>query len=282
MTWEELIHQATITFNESRIEDADLNARYLASFVLGVWTPSELRPYLKQGVSPHQQAEFTAVVGRRLANEPLQYIIGETEFYGLRMYTTPSALIPRSETELLVERALEEAKGRARLRVLDIGTGCGAIALSIAKHKPEAEVIAIDVSPEAIELALKNKERLELSNVNCRTVDVLSDAVYVIGQFDLILSNPPYISTREFEMLSEEVRDFEPRIALTDEGDGLKFYTRIAEICPQILAPGGAVILELSFDTSESVIEIFREASFTQLSLTQDLAGIERILVAKL
>jgi release factor glutamine methyltransferase len=286
MTWRDAIREASFRMRDAEIDDHALNAKYLAAKVVGVWSLSDLREFTEQEVKEEALDEYISLVDRRVANEPLQYVVGETEFYGLRLKCTPAALIPRPETEILVESAIDEARKlldiREHLDVLDIGTGTGAIALAFSYHIPPAHVAAIDASAEAIALAEQNKASLADARTAFKHMDVFDDAVKELGSFDLILSNPPYVSTKEYDLLPPDVREHEPRIALTDEADGLIFYKRIAELASTMLRRDGAVIVELSYDGAIPVSQIFEELGFTRISAVKDLAGIDRILIAKL
>lgn len=286
MTWREVVAEATTLLRKAGVDDPALNAKYIALFVVGKWGMSELQGYLNDNVSPSDLSQFRALIERRMAGEPVQYIVGETEFYGLRLYCSPAALIPRPETELLVEQAIAEARSwldsKPSVRILDIGTGTGAIALAVAAHVPAAHLLAIDSSAEAVELASRNLDRLADSRTRILHLDVFDPAILELGKFDLILSNPPYISTAEFELLPLEVHDFEPRIALTDEEDGLKFYRRIAELGLTMLEPTGAVVVELSFDGAARAAQLFESLGYRDLTVSSDLAGIDRILTARL
>lgn len=285
MTWREAVRDASFAMRDAGIDDHALNAKYLAAHVLGVWSLSDLRTSMEDEASPEQIVAYKALVARRIAHEPLQYIIGETEFYGLRMKCTPAALIPRPETEILIECAIEEAHRlldmRDHLDVLDIGTGTGAIALAFGCHIPAAHIIGIDASAEAIALATENKARLADARTRFAVMNAMGDEIAKLGQFDLILSNPPYVSTQEFELLPADVRGHEPRMALTDESDGSIFYERIAELAQHMLRRDGAVIVELSYDGVIPVSRIFEEHQFSHVSAVKDLAGIDRVLIAK-
>jgi release factor glutamine methyltransferase len=286
MTWRDAVREASFRMRDAGIDDHALNAKYLAAHVLGVWSLSDLRPMMEDAASDAQIQAYTVLVDRRIANEPLQYIVGETEFYGLRLKCTPAALIPRPETEILVESAIEEARSlldkRDHLDVLDIGTGTGAIALAFSYSIPAAHVVAIDASVEAIALAEENKARLADARTRFTQMDAMSDEIRSLGKFDLILSNPPYVSTIEYDLLPADVRGHEPRMALTDEAEGLIFYKRIAELAKTMLRSDGCVIVELSYDGVIPVSRIFEEQGFTHISAIKDLSGIDRILVAKL
>ncbi len=285
MTWRDAVRDASFAMRDAGIDDHAINAKYLAAHVLGVWSLADVRPLMEETASEEKLQVYRALVARRIANEPLQYIIGETEFYGLRLLCTPAALIPRPETEILVECAIEQARKlldeREHLDVLDIGTGTGAIALAFSNSIAAANVVAIDASAEAIALAEVNKARLTDTRTRFEQMDVMSDAMAELGLFDLILSNPPYVSTNEYDLLPADVRGHEPRMALTDEADGLIFYKRIADLARTMLRNDGAVIVELSYDGAIPVSRIFEEHGFTGIAAIKDLSGIDRILIAK-
>ena len=286
MTWQEVINNQSFRLKQARIRDEALNAEYLAMHVLGIWKRSELRDHLQKNILQEQELFFEKLVARRLSHEPLQHITRETEFYGLRLYTTPAALIPCPDTEILVEEVLREVVifSESTLKILDIGTGSGAIALALSSKLPNASVIGIDISSDAIALAEKNKARLKLQNVSFEVIDVFNDSMEkkISHSIDILVSNPPYVSLKEFESLDTEVREFDPRIALTDEADGFIFYRRIAEIAPEILKVGGKIVVEVGYNGAEEVKQIFLTAGFTILRTVNDLQGIERVVVAKL
>lgn len=285
--WKDLIESAAAQLFAEGISDAEINAELLASHALGVWKRSELRPLLDTAADSVAQANFQGLVDRRLLHEPLQYITGETEFFGLRLWTTPAALIPRPETEVLVEQALMEAnvlfQSNDRITVLDIGTGTGAIAIALASQNTRIDAVGMDVSADAIELAVRNGARHSLANVRFERIDIFDDTA--LAQFDhsidLLVSNPPYISEGEFGLLEDEIKHFEPRVALTDEADGLVFYDRIALLAPRLLKEGGRVIVEMSFDASEGVVRAFANSGIETLRIEADLSGIERVFVGR-
>ena len=285
MTWINTIAKAVDQFEISGISDARTNAEYLALHILGIWNKRELQKYLDTSLSKEQEINFDQLVNRRLNHEPLQHIIGETEFFGLRILTSSAALIPRPDTEILVEEVLREVDSRlsmAGCQIFDIGTGSGIISLALASKLPKSHVVGIDISPEAIALANKNKERLKIDNVSYEVADVFEDDIAnrFSSSVDLLVSNPPYISIEEFETLDSEVRDFDPRIALTDEGDGLRFYRRIAELAPKLLKPEGKIFVEIGYNAIKHVEKIFSDAGLQVIRQVKDLQGIERVIIA--
>lgn len=257
---------------EKGIENARLEAEWLLCEALSL---NRIGLYLNFD-KPLQDAElvsFRSMVARRAKREPLQHILGTQEFMGLEFKTTAAALIPRHDTAVLVAEALKVAPGARR--VLDIGSGSGCVAIAIAKNLPEANILSVDVSPEAIELARLNSVRNEVQ------VDFRQGSIFepVKGElFDLIVSNPPYISAADIEKLQPEVRDFEPRIALAGGADGLDFYRQIIPSAPDHLTPGGWLLLEVGAGQSEEVTEILANNSFSAIFSTKDSAGIDRVV----
>ncbi len=221
-----------------------------------------------------QQAHYAALFERRLHGEPVAYILGEREFYGLNFKVTPATLIPRPETELLVELALQRIPQQGRCRVLDLGTGSGAIAMSIAHARPDAEVVAVDASSAALEVAQFNAKRLGLSNVRL----LLSDWFTALNgeRFDIIVSNPPYIAADDVHLSQGDVR-FEPHSALASGADGLEGIRRITEQAREHLNVNGWLLLEHGYDQATQVRAQLRQRGFTSVFSALDLAGIERV-----
>jgi release factor glutamine methyltransferase len=283
MTWRTSLARAEQTLVEAGVEDARTNAEYLAVQVLSLSRRSDLRSKLDRGISDSQTDTFDQLISRRANREPLQYVLGEWEFFGLPIKVGPEALIPRPETETLVEQALREAaKMSTAISILDIGTGTGCIAIAIAKHLPHAFVVGIDVSSGTVELAKENARLLAISNVSFHSADILSEDLVnsVPARFDLIVSNPPYISRSDFDTLEPELRNYEPRFALTDESDGLTFYKRIAELVPRLLTEHGRLLLEIGYDSSKIVEKILRDSGLEVLRIANDLARIPRVIVS--
>lgn len=223
---------------------------------------------------PERVAAFEALVQRRLSGEPMAYVIGEREFMGHTFEVSPAVLIPRPDTETLVEAALELLAGRSAPHVLDMGTGSGAIAVSIALACPAAQVTATDLSAEALAVARANAARLGAA------VEFAQGSWFAAlaagRQFDLIVSNPPYIH-REDEHLEQGDLRFEPRGALTDGADGLAALAEIARGAPARLRPGGALWMEHGWDQAQAVRGLLQEAGLKNVASRRDLAGIERI-----
>jgi release factor glutamine methyltransferase len=226
---------------------------------------------------------YAAMIARRMRREPLAYILGHKEFYSLDFEVTPAVLIPRPETETVVSAALEFIRDRVHVRVCDLGTGSGAIALAIAASAPAAQLTATDISAEALAIARRNAARLKLAaRVRFRLADCLEpiDGKGPLGRFDLIVSNPPYISSDQIDSLAPEICRYEPRAALAGGRDGLEPYRRIAPALTDHLENSGCVIVEIGGGQSAAVTEIMRDAAATSIEVIPDFAGIPRVLIA--
>ncbi|HVE73451.1 MAG TPA: peptide chain release factor N(5)-glutamine methyltransferase [Thermoanaerobaculia bacterium] len=218
-------------------------------------------------------ARLDAQLARRFAGVPLQYIRGHAEFYSRDFVVDPRVLIPRPETELLVEAALERAPRDGR--VIDIGTGSGCIAITIERERPDLSVLSVDRSVNALAVAYRNRVRLE-SRVNLAASDLMSG---VCGTFDLIVSNPPYVPFAEYEQLDVEVRIHEPRMALTPGPSGMEIIERILDESHARLAPRGSIILEVGYGQEEAIRALAAQKRWRVEAFLPDLAGIPRVVV---
>ena len=233
-----------------------------------------LLTYPEHMLDDEQYARYAALFERRLAGEPIAYLLGEREFYGLTFKVSPVTLIPRPDTELLVELALQRIPQQGRCRVLDLGTGSGAIALSIAHARPDAEVVAVDASPAALEITKLNVQRLGLNNVMLLCSDWF---IALHGErFDIIVTNPPYISSED-EHLSQGDLCFEPQSALVSGTDGLDDIRRICAQAIDHLNANGWLLLEHGYDQAAQVRALLQLAGFSGIFSGRDLAGIERV-----
>jgi release factor glutamine methyltransferase len=222
-------------------------------------------------------ASFREQVQRRAQREPVQYILGETEFWSLTLHVGPAVLIPRADTEVLVEEALTRLEGPAR--VLDVGTGSGAIAVALAHEKTETTVTALDCSEAALEIARANAERNGVADrLTCVTGDL---ADLPLGPFEMVVSNPPYIPSADCEELMPEVRDHEPRLALDGGADGLTAYRQLAAQAGKILVPGGWLLVEVGIDQAADVGALFEAAGLTDIKYRDDYSGIPRVVMGK-
>lgn len=262
-------------FTDAGIEAARLEAQLLLAHVLGC-TRVQLYTGFDRPLDEPELAAYRALIKRRLAGEPVAYLLGEQEFWGLPFWIDPSVLVPRPDTETVVEVARATRADRAApCRVLDLCTGSGALAISLAHELPAAQVIATEISPDAAALARRNAER----NAVADRVDVRAGDLWapVAGErFDLVVSNPPYIATGVIPTLPADVRR-EPRIALDGGPDGLAFYDRICAHAREHLVPGGALVVEHGFDQADAVRARFERAGLERVTLVHDLAKQPRV-----
>jgi release factor glutamine methyltransferase len=306
--------RALVAFGEYELaqsphpERARLDAEALLLHILTREDPERNRAWLlahwNDSTMPIVGNEMRVLVERRKSGEPIQYITGECEFYGLPFRVTPDVLIPRPETEHLVEEALKRASQwqqtegapslnrslmqgwesttvTGRLRILDIGTGSGALAVTLAHHLPEAQMTAVDLSPAALEIAKQNAMR---NGVAARIRFLQSDLLGALSpeeKFDLIVSNPPYVSITDQPTLSVEVRDHEPALALFAGEDGLNVYRRLIPAAHAVIEPEGSLLLEIGCGQSKSVSELLEQSGFECIEFVLDLQGISRVACTK-
>ncbi|NBC17164.1 MAG: peptide chain release factor N(5)-glutamine methyltransferase [Bacteroidetes bacterium] len=233
-------------------------------------------------VTPEHLARLDAMLARRLAREPLQHILGHAAFYGLRMRVSPDVLIPRPETEVVVQTALERIRDRRAPRILDLGTGSGAIALACAHERPDAAVVGCDVSPAALAVARSNAADLGL-DVTFIQADVLKPDFekQFEERFDLVVSNPPYVPPDEAEALAPEVREHEPPLALFSSDDPIQFYRAIVRHAPALLVEDGWLVLETHADYGPAVADLLENAKVSDVQLINDLAGRSRVVAGQ-
>lgn len=258
-----------------------MHVELMLAHVLGL---KRLDLYLQfdRPLTPEERGTFRPLFERRLKHEPLQYILGQTEFMGLALAVNRSVLIPRPETEVLVERALEILKEHTShpAAVLEIGTGSGNIAVALGVLAPNSTIVSIDNSAEALKVAAENVARHLLTNVTLMEADVFRDLLP--GEtYDMVISNPPYVSWEEFQMLQPEVREFEPANAVTDNASGMTVISRIARIASSRLRPGGVLLMELGYGQSERVREAVEASGLTAIELIPDFARIPRVIQAR-
>lgn len=258
---------ACAAFARERLPRVD--ADILAGEAVGV-AHSDLFAFEERAVDPVQAKRLACWVKRRVAGEPVAYILRRRGFWNLDLETTPAALIPRPDTETLVAAALARIDGESR--VLDLGTGCGNVALAIAAERPQAVVLATDVDPACVALCRRNAERLAL-RVETRVADCFDG---LGGGFDVIVSNPPYVAASDGHLAQGDLR-FEPRLALVGGGEGLDLIARLVREAPAQLRPGGWLCVEHGWDQHEAVAALFRAAGFKQVELKRDLAERPRV-----
>jgi release factor glutamine methyltransferase len=262
---------AGIPEDQARL-DAELLARHALGWDRAVWLASRRDEAPDPFVS-----EYAGLLARRLAREPVSLITGAREFWGLQFDTRPGVLIPRFETELIVEEALDELARVEAPRIADIGTGSGCLAVALAHELPRARVVATDLSALALDVARSNAKK---HGVTDRVRFVLTDMLDGIGDsFDVIVSNPPYVQSGDREGLAPEVRDHEPALALFGGTDGLDAIRAVVARTPARLAPGGRLIIEFGYDQDERVCAIAQNGGLTVLRIRDDLQGIPRVAV---
>ena len=221
---------------------------------------------------------YNSWVKRLTKNEPIQYITGTTEFYGLMFHTPPDIFIPRPETERVVEESLQLLQSILNPNILDIGTGSGCIAVALAKEKPKAVITAIDINKHALKTAQKNSKMHHLRNIQFKEMNILKETP--TETYDLIVSNPPYIPMLELEKLNQNVKDFEPHRALTDQSDGLTFYQRFSSVASKILRPNGNFVLEVGRgEHPKKVQKLFTAKIFGHSKLIKDYNGDDRVII---
>ena len=268
-------------------DEADLDARLLAQHVLG-WATEKYFVDFTLEEPPSFAERFESLVARRVAREPYAYIVGHEEFWGLQFEVTPAVLIPRPETELIVEVALElladrelrdGARRASRARICDIGTGSGCLAVAIARARPDAGVTAVDISPAALAVARGNAERHGVaSRVEFCRGDVFGR---VGGTFDLVVSNPPYVAERDRPTIQAEVGQYEPAEALFAGADGLDVIRRLVADAPAHIETGGYLVFEFGFGQADAVADLLSQApELETIELRRDLQGIPRAAVA--
>jgi release factor glutamine methyltransferase len=285
VTYLEAVNDAVSRLTEAGIPDARVDAELLLCHALGrnrAW----LITHIHEVLDNKSCALFESAVNRRAKREPLQHIIGRQEFWGLEFRVTPDVLIPRPETELIIESSLALIKDRSMpQRIVDLCTGSGCIAISLAKELPQALVFATDASSKALVIARENaREHGVADRIRFFVGDLLGplEELDIRGRVDIIVSNPPYVSAGEFSALQAEVRDFEPEMALIAGPVGTEFHQRIISAAPSYLNKRGALIMEMGIDQAKMLARLMEESGqYGQCSIRKDLAGIERVIVAQ-
>mgnify|MGYP002762369981 FL=1 len=277
MTYRECYEQGCRTLQAAGIEEAALDARLLLEAVCGT-DRNDLLVHGEQPVSPEAEEKYLNWIRQRAEHIPLQQLTGEQDFMGLTFAVNEHVLIPRQDTEILVEEVLKELHDG--MRVLDMCTGSGCILLSLLHYSNDCEGLGVDLSAEALEVAGRNVLKV-LTPEKAEHAHFLQSDLFekVEGKFEIIVSNPPYIASAEVEKLMPEVRDHEPRMALDGTEDGLYFYRRIIEEAGKHLVSSGMLFFEIGYDQGQAVSELMRTEGYCDVQVVQDYAGLDRVVL---
>lgn len=277
MTYRECYEQGCRTLQAAGIEEAALDARLLLEAVCGT-DRNDLLVHGEQPVAPEAEEKYLNWIRQRAEHIPLQQLTGEQGFMGLTFNVNEHVLIPRQDTEILVEEVLKELHDG--MRVLDMCTGSGCILLSLLHYSNDCEGLGVDLSAEALEVAERNVLKV-LTPEKAEHAHFLQSDLFekVEGKFEIIVSNPPYIASAEVEKLMPEVRDHEPRMALDGTEDGLYFYRRIIEEAGKHLVSSGMLFFEIGYDQGQAVSELMRTEGYCEVQVVQDYAGLDRVVL---
>ena len=277
MTYRECYEQGCRTLQAAGIEEAILDARLLLEAMCGT-DRNDLLVHGEQPVAPQAEEKYLNWIRQRAEHIPLQQLTGEQDFMGLTFSVNEHVLIPRQDTEILVEEVLKELHDG--MRVLDMCTGSGCILLSLLHYSNDCEGLGVDLSAEALEVAGRNVLKV-LTPEKAEHAHFLQSDLFekVEGKFEIIVSNPPYIASAEVEKLMPEVRDHEPRMALDGTEDGLYFYRRIIEEAGKHLVSSGMLFFEIGYDQGQAVSELMRTEGYCEVQVVQDYAGLDRVVL---
>lgn len=279
-TYNDIYFSARTALRRCGIEAYNLEARLIVAHAAGK-SSAELMRDLHLYTTSEVESKVREYIERRIAGEPVAYITGSWEFYGLPMIVTPDVLIPRMDTEVLVNTAKELLTGyKMDAKVLDLCCGSGCITCAVGHEMPATKLVAVDISPSALEICRKNIALNRLSaRAICMQADALSSPPMSIGQFDMIISNPPYIATAEIDTLDSSVKDHEPPWALDGGEDGLRFYKSIIKHWRTTLRPYGMLLFEVGEGQAGAVSEMLQAASFRSVFTRKDTLGVDRVVV---
>ena len=277
MTYRECYEQGCRTLQAAGIEEATLDARLLLEAVCGT-DRNDLLVHGEQPVMPQAEEKYLHWIRQRAEHIPLQQLTGEQDFMGLTFSVNEHVLIPRQDTEILVEEVLKELHDG--MRILDMCTGSGCILLSLLHYSNDCEGLGVDLSAEALEVAGQNVLKV-LTPEKAEHAHFLQSDLFekVEGKFEIIVSNPPYIASAEVEKLMPEVRDHEPRMALDGTEDGLHFYRRIIKEAGKHLVNSGMLFFEIGYDQGQAVSELMRAGGYREVQVVQDYAGLDRVVL---
>lgn len=273
MTNRQILIEAENILQSAGIDDYKSDAWLLFEHMFGMNRTSYLMK--ADSEASDKVSEYMDAIKERATRKPLQHITGVQEFYGLEFVVNENVLIPRQDTEILVEQAIGIIKNNES-RVLDMCTGSGCIAITIGSNCRNADVTGVDISAEALKVSCANKEKISVDNVDFIQSNLFEN---INDKFDVIVSNPPYIESDVIDTLMQEVKDFEPRLALDGEADGLKFYREITKESLRYIKPGGYLLYEIGHNQGEAVSDIMKENGYTSVKVLKDLAGLDRVVV---
>ncbi|MCC5912679.1 MAG: peptide chain release factor N(5)-glutamine methyltransferase [Clostridiaceae bacterium] len=286
ITVREILQEAVQKFKAADIDTPQLDAEVILCHLLKL-DRIKLHIYPEMEISREICQRYWENVEKRLNHMPVQYITKQQEFMGLDLLVEEGVLIPRGDTEVLVEKVIDlynQHYAPGEIKLMDIGTGSGAIAVSLGHYIKDSQIYAIDISPKALEVAEKNRNYHELQD----KITLLEGSLFaplegkdLKGTFDFIVSNPPYIPPEVVETLASNVKDYEPRLALEGGEDGLYFYREIVKLAPGFLKPEGWLAFEIGYDQGKTVQQLMKEAGFAAVEVIKDLAGLDRVVIGK-
>lgn len=280
-TIKEILDKGVELLRENHIQNPILDAQLILANLLKV-DKLYIMTNIDQKISQDIEKNFINDILKRTKNMPLQYIVGLQEFMGLTFNVNSNVLIPRPDTEILVEEVIKKIKPEKNYDILDIGTGSGCISISLAKFIENCQIFSVDISSEALKIA---KDNAKLNDVEDKIVFLNGDIFepFISGEkFDIMVSNPPYIETDVIETLDANVRDYEPRLALDGGIDGMDYYRRIINQADKYLNSNGLIFFEIGFKQANSTINLLKENGFADINIAKDLAGLDRVISARL
>lgn len=273
----DIINWGTNYLDSKKIEDARINIELILSNVLN---STKLNLYLnfEKPLSTKELEQIKFLIQKRVKKEPIQYVLGEAFFLNYKLFVNNSVLIPRPETEILVQSIFNIYHQNQNLKILDIGTGSGCISISLADYFKNSIIHSVDVSEQALEIARINAQKYNLNNIKFEYLDILERVPS--QKYDIIVSNPPYISLTELKQCSQEILNYEPQIALTDNDDGLTFYRRYSEIFKELMEAKSQFFLEIAYNQSKDLLKIFNKSYIVEIY--NDYSNIPRFLRGKI
>jgi release factor glutamine methyltransferase len=274
----EAINKSVDFLSKKQIESPRINAELFLASILDC-KRLDLYIMYDRPLSEEELNQYREYLKRRSTFEPLQYIIGKVEFYGIQLKITPDVLIPRPETEILVDTVINIFRKNDSVKILDIGSGSGNISIALAANLPNVVLTGIDISKKSISVANENSELLKLNHrISFFQEDIFDFNIEKYAGYDVVISNPPYVSKTDYLELQTEIKDFEPDFAVTDFSDGYTFYKRIIDISKKILKPGGKIFFEIAKGQSEIIKDFLIQDAYKNVFIVKDYQGIERVI----